>query len=102
MAHTFAKAWDHTLKIKHIWMDSDPLPSAEETIQMGKDVAAAIRNLQARIPDTSDLWHDLDNCAEGFLELDGIDNAHEARDVFNDALSRLYDEADRNKRIWID
>lgn len=97
----FAKAWDHTLNIRHIFSEAGQLPAAADTIKMGAEIVAAIRSLQKRISDTSDLWHDLDDCCEGFEDLSGIENDYEARERFNEALHKLYDEADYAKRVWI-
>jgi hypothetical protein len=104
MPHAFAKAWDHRLKIKHIFMDSDPLPSVPEIDDMARKIIEAVRVLQKRPPDTSELWHDLDNAAEEFDNVLGYDpdESYDARRHFNDALQTLYDHADYNKRIWIE
>lgn len=96
------KPWDYTLKIRHLFQAADSLPTAEETAQIAKNVIAAVRALQAKIPQSSPLWHDLDNCCESFDAVEGIDNAYEARDVLNSALAELYDEADFHKRVWVE
>lgn len=102
MSHAFAKAWDHKLRIKSIFMDAPEMPSAAETTVMAQAVAEKLRELRNRLTQTDDLWHDLDNCADAFDELEGIENAYEARDRFNAALAGLYDEADYGKRVWIE
>jgi hypothetical protein len=98
----FAKRWDYRLRIKHIFMDCDPLPPPEETIARAAMIVEAVRALQKKVPDTDDLFEDLETCIEEFNDLSGIDNAYEARDRLNDALSVLYDQADYRKRVWIE
>jgi len=103
--HKFAKAWDYKLNIKSIFMgESIPdLPTAAQTIDMAKEVAERVKALCKRIENVDpDLWVDLDNCVDELEELDGIENAYEARDRFNEVLGHLYDQADYGKRVWID
>lgn len=99
----FTKRWDHTLKIKHIFMEAEDQPPVAEIDKMSASVIEAIRALQKRISDTDDLWHDLDNAAEEFGGAIGYDpgDEYDAQRHFNDALHSLYDLADYNKRIWI-
>lgn len=100
----FTKRWDHTLKIKHLFMDADDDPPVSEIDKMAAGVAEAIRTLQKRIPDTDSLWHDLDNAAEEFEDAIGYEagDEYDAKRHFNSALNSLYDAADFNKRVWID
>lgn len=103
--HAFAKAWDHKLHIKSIFMGDDvpELPDAAETAAMALSVAGRVKALRDRVEDSDpDLWVDLDNCIDEFENLAGIDNPYEAKARFNEALGNLYDQADYAKRIWID
>ena len=104
MTHAFAKPWDHRLKIKHIFMDADSLPAVSEVDDMARKIIEAIRALQKRMPDSSELWHDLDDAAEEFDNVIGYDpeDRYDAQRHFNDALHTLYDHADHNKRVWIE
>lgn len=101
MLNQFAKKWDYELRVRDVFAAADELPTAAETIAMGKQVADRIRALQAKMKEGSDLWHDLDGCAEAFLGLEGIENAYEARDLFNEAMTELYDQGDYAKRVWV-
>lgn len=94
--------WKHKLRIKHFFMDYDGMPISEETTEMAKNIIASIKNLQNKIDDTSDLWHDLDNIIEEFEMIGPEDNDEDAQEYFNYTLSKLYDEADFQHRIWVE
>lgn len=102
MSNHFSKRWDYTLRIGRFFRDLPDLPSAAEVAMAGTQVAQAITVLVNRVGVDSDLGSELQECEENFEGLDGIENAYEAREVFNQALNSLYDVADAGKRVWVE
>ena len=92
---TFPRKWKHRLRVKELFSNVDG-DKAETSIAAAPIIAGRIRKLMEKLPDA---YCELDEAATEFEGVAEVDK-EEAVEVFDNALSILYDTGDAHD-IWI-
>ncbi|GJE37871.1 hypothetical protein [Methylobacterium persicinum] len=92
--------WDHTLKLKELWMDDEHDDGDDNALatRVAPVAAERVRALAKKVEGANPILSDsLEEIADGFADVPDCDKPKKA---FNWTLDELYDLADGN-RIWI-